>query len=124
LGTKRYVLLFAVAGMLAVGACGDDNGDGGGGSGNGGATQSVNLTAQDFAFDPSTIEVESGAEVELSFNNEDDVEHSFTAEDLDAEVEAEGGESATITFTAPESGTVEFMCKYHPDQMTGEISVR
>jgi plastocyanin len=124
LGTKRYVLLFAVAGMLAFGACGDDNGDGGGGSGNGGATQSVNLTAQDFAFDPSTIEVDSGAEVELSFNNEDDVEHSFTAEDLDAEVEAEGGESATITFTAPESGTVEFMCKYHPDQMTGEISVR
>jgi plastocyanin len=124
LATKRYVLLFAVAGMLAFGACGDDNGDGGGGSGNGGATQSVNLTAQDFAFDPSTIEVDSGAEVELSFNNEDDVEHSFTAEDLDAEVEAEGGESATITFTAPESGTVEFMCKYHPDQMTGEISVR
>jgi plastocyanin len=124
LGTKRYVLLFAVAGMLAFGACGDDNGDGGGGSGNGGATQSVNLTAQDFAFDPSTIEVDSGAEVELSFNNEDDVEHSFTAEDLDAEVEAEGGESATITFTAPESGTVEFVCKYHPDQMTGEISVR
>jgi plastocyanin len=124
LATKRYVLLFAVAGMLAFGACGDDNGDGGGGSGNGGATQSVNLTAQDFAFDPSTIEVDSGAEVELSFNNEDDVEHSFTAEDLDAEVEAEGGESATITFTAPESGIVEFMCKYHPDQMTGEISVR
>ena len=42
----------------------------------------------------------------------------------DAEVEAEGGESATTTFTAPESGTVEFICKYHPDQMTGEISVR
>ena len=124
MGTKTYVLLFAVAGVLAFGACGDDNGDGGGGSGNGGATQSVDLTAQDFAFDPSTIEVDSGAEVELSFNNEDDVEHSFTAEDLDAEVEAEGGESATTTFTAPESGTVEFICKYHPDQMTGEISVR
>ncbi len=124
MGAKRYVLFFVAAGVLAFGACGDDNGDGGGGSGNGGATQSVDLTAQDFAFDLSTIEVDSGAEVELNFNNEDDVEHSFTAEDLDAEVEAEGGESATITFTAPESGTVEFICKYHPDQMTGEISVR
>jgi cytochrome c oxidase subunit 2 len=123
-GAKRYVLFFVAAGVLAFGACGDDNGDGGGGSGNGGATQSVDLTAQDFAFDPSSIEVDSGAEVELTFNNEDDVEHSFTAEDLDAEVEAEGGESATTTFTAPESGTVEFICKYHPDQMTGEISVR
>lgn len=124
MGAKRYVLFFVAAGVLAFGACGDDNGDGGGGSGNGGATQSVDLTAQDFAFDPSSIEVDSGAEVELTFNNEDDVEHSFTAEDLDAEVEAEGGESATTTFTAPESGTVEFICKYHPDQMTGEISVR
>ena len=124
MGAKRYVLFFVAAGVLALGACGDDNGDGGGGSGNGGATQSVDLRAQDFAFDPSSIEVDSGAEVELTFNNEDDVEHSFTAEDLDAEVEAEGGESATTTFTAPESGTVEFICKYHPDQMTGEISVR
>jgi plastocyanin len=123
-GAKRYVLFFAVAAVLAFVACGDDNGEGGGGSGNGSATQSVDLTAQDFAFDPSTIEVDSGAEVELTFNNEDDVEHSFTAEDLDAEVEAEGGESATTTFTAPESGTVEFFCKYHPDQMMGEISVR
>ena len=124
MGAKRYVLFFAVVGVLAFGACGDDNGDDGGGSGNGGATQSVDLTAQDFAFDPSTIEVDSGAEVELTFNNKDDVEHSFTAEDLDAEVEAEGGESATTTFTAPESGTVEFICKYHPDQMMGEITVK
>jgi plastocyanin len=123
-GAKRYVLFFVAAGVLVFGACGDDNGDGGGDSGNVGATQSVDLTAQDFAFDPSSIEVDSGAEVELTFNNEDDVEHSFTAEDLDAEVEAEGGESATTTFTAPESGTVEFICEYHPDQMTGEISVR
>jgi plastocyanin len=95
-GARRYVLLFVAAGVLAFGACGDDNGGAGGASGNGDATQSVDLTAQDFAFDPSTIEVDSGAEVELTFNN----------------------------FTAPESGTVEFICEYHPDQMTGEISVR
>lgn len=63
MGAKRYVLFFVAAGVLAFGACGDDNGDGGGGSGNGGATQSVDLTAQDFAFDPSSIEVDSGAEV-------------------------------------------------------------
>jgi plastocyanin len=123
-GATRYVLLFAVVGVLALGACGDDGGNGGGGTENGGGSESVDLTAQDFAFDPATIEVDPGAEVELTFNNEDDVEHSFTAEDLDAEVEAEGGESATTTFTAPDSGTVEFICKYHPDQMTGEISVR
>jgi plastocyanin len=120
----RYVLLFAVVGVVAFGACGDDGGDGGGGAENGGGSQSVDLTAQDFAFDPATIEVDAGTEVELTFTNEDDVEHSFTAEELDAEVEAEGGESATTTFTAPDSGTVEFVCRYHPDQMTGEISVR
>jgi hypothetical protein len=39
------------------------------------------------------------------------------------ETEAEGGESAEVSFTAPEEGAVEFHCKYHPDQMTGEISV-
>jgi plastocyanin len=120
---KRVLLVLTVVGMLAFGACGGDDNGNGGGAGGSGATQSVELTAKDFSFDPTTIKVDPGAEVELTFNNEGEVEHSFTADDLDAEVEAEGGESASTTFTAPDSGSVEFHCKYHPDKMKGTIEV-
>jgi plastocyanin len=122
-GVRLAMLLVTVA--LVAGACGgddDDSGSNGGGSG-GGEPQSVELTAANFAFDPTTIEAEPGQEVTVTLVNGDSAEHSFTVEDLDVEVEAEGGESADVTFTAPDSGSVEFHCEYHPEQMRGEITV-
>ncbi|MGH2786917.1 MAG: cupredoxin domain-containing protein [Actinomycetota bacterium] len=110
------VLAAVIVGALLLGACGED--DGGGDSGD-----AVELVAQDFSFDPTTLDLPAGEEVTVSLVNEDDVEHSFTVDDLDVEAEAEGGESSEVTFTAPDEGAVEFHCKYHPDQMTGEISV-
>jgi cytochrome c oxidase subunit 2 len=119
----RLAALLVTAALLA-GACGGDDDDSGsnGGAG-GGEGQSVELTAADFAFDPTTIEAEPGQELTVTLVNDDSAEHSFTVSDLDVEVEAEGGESAEVTFNAPDSGSVEFICKYHPEQMTGEISV-
>jgi plastocyanin len=111
------VLTALIVAALLVGACGEDD-DGGSGSGD-----SVELVAQDFSFDPTTLDLPAGEEVTVTLTNEGEAEHSFTVEDLDVETEAEGGESAEVSFTAPEEGTVEFHCKYHPDQMTGEISV-
>ena len=124
-GARLAVLLVTAA--LLVGACGGDDDDSGsngnGGGGGGGEGQSVELTAANFMFDPTTIEAEPGQEVTVNLVNDDEAEHSFTVEDLDVEVEAEGGESADVTFTAPDSGSVEFFCEYHPDQMRGEIAV-
>jgi plastocyanin len=113
------VLAALIVAALLVGACGEDD-DGGSGSGSG---DSVELVAQDFSFDPTTLDLPAGEEVTVTLTNEGEAEHSFTVEDLDVETEAEGGESAEVSFTAPDEGAVEFHCKYHPDQMTGEISV-
>jgi plastocyanin len=113
------VLTALIVAALLVGACGEDDG-GGSGSGSG---DSVELVAQDFSFDPTTLDLPAGEEVTVTLMNEGEAEHSFTVDDLDVETEAEGGESAEVSFTAPEEGAVEFHCKYHPDQMTGEISV-
>jgi plastocyanin len=116
---RKLALLGVVASVVFIGACGGDD-DGGG---DGGGATSVEIAAQDFSFDPTTLELPAGGEVTLTLNNEGEAEHSFTVEDLDVETEAEGGESSETTFTAPDSGTTEFFCKYHPDQMTGEITV-
>jgi plastocyanin len=112
------VLAALIVAALLVGACGEDDGGSGAASGD-----SVELVAQDFSFDPTTLDLPAGEEVTVTLTNEGEAEHSFTVEDLDVETEAEGGESAEVSFTAPEEGAVEFHCKYHPDQMTGEISV-
>src|ERR671919_1765072 len=115
-GILRVAVLL-VAAALVVSACGGDDDDSG--SNGGGEAQSIEITAANFAFDPTTIEAHPGQEIEVTLANEDDAEHSFTITDLDVEVEAAGGESADVSFSAPDSGSVEFFCKYHPEQMTG-----
>jgi plastocyanin len=79
------------------------------------------VSAAEFAFNPTTIDASAGEEIELTFNNTGTTEHSFTIDGL-VEVEAEGGAQASGTFTAPDS-PIEFFCKYHPDQMRGELTI-
>jgi plastocyanin len=116
-----------VAGALVFAACGgDDDGGGdasGGGNGGGGGSATIDVTTADFAFSSDAFEVPAGAEVEVTLTNDDDVEHGFTIEDPELEIEAHGGEEASGSFTAPDSGSFEFFCQYHPDQMRGEITV-
>ena len=121
---RRLVALVAVA-LLGAAACGDSSDDQDPAPrGEEGAAASVSLRATDFAFDPTTIEVDAGEEAEVTFVNAGNVDHSFTAEDLDVDVEASSGAEVTATFTAPdEDATIEFVCRFHPSQMTGEIVV-
>lgn len=118
-GTRLLALLGVLA--LVLVACGDDDP---GSSGGGGGSEQITVTAEDFSFTESEIQLEPGAEVELTLENVGDTEHSFTSEELDVEVEAPGGEEASTTFTAPdEEGSFDFFCEYHPDQMTGTVVV-
>lgn len=120
---KNRSRLLAVIGAMALlfAACGDEGGSGD--ASGGGAEQSVTVTAADFSFAETEIKVDPGATVDLTLDNTGDAAHSFTSDDLDVEVEAEGGAEASTTFDAPDSGTFEFHCKYHPDQMTGQVVV-
>ncbi|MDQ3951895.1 MAG: cupredoxin domain-containing protein [Actinomycetota bacterium] len=119
---RRLVALLTVA-LLGAAACGDSD-DSDPAAGGGGAAASTTVRATDFAFDPTEIEVDPGGEAEVTFVNAGNVTHSFTAEDLDVDVETESGQETTATFAAPdEDATVEFVCRFHPSQMTGEITV-
>ena len=117
----------AAAMILVVGlaACGDDDdsesGDTGSETTESEATGSgATITAANIAFDPTELSVAAGETITL--RNEDGVEHSFTIDDPEIDAEAEGGEEATVD--APdEPGTYDFHCRYHPDQMTGTLTV-
>ncbi len=88
------------------------------------AAISVDLEAFDFRYDTATIPVELGAVVELEFTNSGAVAHSFTVPDLDVELEVEGGDTSSVNFAVPEDpGAYQFFCKFHPNEMTGSITV-
>lgn len=123
---RRVAALFAVA-LMSAAACGEsaENDDPEPPPrGDEGAAAGVSLRATDFAFDPELIEVGPGEDAEITFVNAGNVAHTFTAEEIDVDVEAASGEEASASFTAPdEDATIEFVCRFHPSEMKGEIVV-
>ena len=120
--TLRGKIAVAAALLVAAGpACGGGDAEGEAG---GGVQQSVEVEAFDYYFEPTALAVELGADVTLEFSNAGGVTHSFTAPDLDVEVEASNGADSDVTFRAPDqAGSFDFFCKYHPDEMNGTISI-
>ena len=82
------------------------------------------LEADDFYFDPTTLNGEAGQTLKIELKNEGAAEHNFTLEDQDIDQDIEEGEDATVTVTFPDSGILEFYCKYHRSSgMVGQLSV-
>lgn len=125
-----------IAATLTLSACGgsssDSSGsDGGGGStteapssdgGSGGGSGGTDVTIADFAFDPVDLEVKVGDTV--TFDNEDDAQHTATAEDDAPKSFDTGklskGDSKGITFD--EAGDYAYYCSIH-DYMKGTVRV-
>ena len=116
--TKRVVTLIAALALVAGIACGEEAAE------PAAVSETLTIEAFDFYFEPTSLAVEPGASVTIEFTNNGEVAHSWTATDLDAELELTGGESGDLTFTAPdEPGSYDFFCKFHPDEMAGTISI-
>lgn len=113
---KLSILFLALA--LVMGACGEDTEDTD-------AQESANtVEAFDFYFEPTSLQLEPGAEATITLQNGGSVAHSFTVPDLDLEIEAQSGDSVDGTFGVPDvPGTLDFHCKFHPDEMMGTISI-
>ena len=109
-----YVLALAIS-LLILAACAPS-----------GPTK-LSVTTTEYKFDPTTLTVPAGKEVELTLKNEGQLEHEwviiklgqevtvpFDADDEEKvfwEMEAGPGETKTETFTAPtEPGTYTIVC--------------
>ncbi|MFB3764781.1 MAG: cupredoxin domain-containing protein [Methanotrichaceae archaeon] len=100
--------------------------------GSGSQTITLDLIAENLAFDKNTITVPAGAKVTINFNNKDSgVPHNFAAyTDSSATTTIfkgnviTGPAKTTYVFTAPsQAGTYFFRCDIHPTQMTGQFVV-
>lgn len=91
----------------------------------------INLTAQNMAFDKSTITVPAGASVTINFTNKDSIPHNFALyTDSSARTSIFVGQivsatTVTYKFTAPTApGNYFFRCDVHPTTMTGTFVVQ
>jgi plastocyanin len=134
----------ALALTMVAAACGGSSGGGGGGgteSAEGGAgtiqigadaannhgTKTVagselEVELDDFYFEPTVVQGQPGQKVKLELKNEGSTEHNFSMDDQNIDQDLEDGEDATVTVAIPQSGTMEFYCKYHRSSgMAGEL---
>jgi plastocyanin len=108
--------------VLAASACSSDDGGGGGGdtASPEGSGSGLEIAAQDFQFSPSSLTIPSG-ESTIKVTNEGEAEHSFTLDDDSVSEDVEPGESVSVTVDLTQDAG--FHCEYHPDQMTGTLSI-
>ncbi len=113
----------AAAAVLALAACGStDNGSSSSSSSAAGGGSAPTVTAVNYAFSPSSVPVSAGT-VTVTFKNATaSTTHSLVLDNGGGEVVADGGQTQTLTFTAPQSGTVAFHCKFHAS-MHGSFTV-
>ena len=87
----------------------------------------VEMTAEQFAFDPETVAVRQGEKVRLEVTSTD-VTHGIGIEEFGIDQTLPPNETKEVTFSAPEPGTYQFQCSIFCGpghrRMTGEIVVR
>ena len=135
------LVIGVLVGVLALATAGCGGGDDNGGSASattaapettgapattaagGGGEDELKLTASGTAWNTTSLDMTSGAQVSIEVNNEDSIQHNFTFEAAQADVDLPANEDATVTFTAPAAGTYDFFCKFHPTAMKGTVTV-
>jgi plastocyanin len=91
-------------------------------------TKSVSTSAEvemdDYYFEPTVIEGKPGASVTLELKNEGSIEHNFSIDAQNVDMNVQPNSSAKVTVTIPKSGAVSFYCKFHKSMgMAGALEV-
>jgi len=93
----------------------------------------ITVSASGNKFDVASLEAEAGKEFAVTLKNKDAVPHNIHFLDKQGGQTlapgAEGkiikkGESETLKFTVPTTGTYYFQCDVHPDLMKGPFTVK
>jgi plastocyanin len=84
---------------------------------------SVEVELDNFYFEPTAIKGTAGAQIKLELKNEATVVHNFSLTDQKVDQDVQPDQSVDVTVTIPQSGFVEFFCKYHKATgMVGELT--
>ncbi|HEY3211416.1 MAG TPA: cupredoxin domain-containing protein [Actinomycetota bacterium] len=136
----RLLVLFLALGLVAA-ACSSkksEGSEGGGGTMTIGSDKANNHGTKDFSgkdeaeveldnfyFSPTELKGTAGSQIKLELDNEaKGALHNFTLQDQNIDMDVPSGQKVDVTVTFPQSGFLEFFCKYHKSRgMVGELSV-
>lgn len=74
---------------------------------------SVDVTATNFKFSPSTIVATPGQVLKLVVHNTSSTPHNLSQAAQDVNQDLDPAATKTVTLTVPASGRLEFTCEYH-----------
>jgi plastocyanin len=77
---------------------------------------SLEMEADDFYFEPTFVQTETGASTMLMIHNEGDATHTFTIDELGIDETIEPGQEIEVEVTLPEQLPVRFFCRFHETQ--------
>jgi len=99
----------------------------------------VDVTMGDNFFDAGgnqnpTFKAPQGSAVTFNLKNDGSAVHNMEIAGTDGEFETDddsisdpdlitGGNAGTLAFTPPAAGSYDYRCKFHPDQMKGQITI-
>jgi plastocyanin len=125
----RSVLVLAIVAMVLLAACGGDDDDSSSANGGGNKPQlsgsvtdkgtktvsgnELQLEADDFYFKPTFIDAKPGTKLQVAIENEGKNTHTFTIDSAKIDQQIEPGKKATVEVTVPQSGNLNFYCRFH-----------
>jgi len=86
---------------------------------------SVEVEMDDFYFGPTVLTGSPGQKLTIELKNESKAGtlHNFTLSDQNIDQDVQADQSTEVTVTFPQSGFLEFFCKYHKSSgMVGELT--
>ena len=82
------------------------------------------ISAQNFFFSPSELDGTAGQTLKLTVTNDGTTAHTFTIDSQQVDITLQPGQSQQVSVTFPQSGSVEFYCKFHVSSgMKGTLTV-
>jgi plastocyanin len=89
-----------------------------------GESGKVEIELYDNYFEPTVLKGKPGQKVELELKNEGKAAHTFTISDQMVDKEVQPGDETETEVTFPQSGQLEFVCKFHQSSgMIGALQV-
>ena len=82
------------------------------------------IDQEDFFFSPNVLTGSAGQQLTLTIDNQGAATHTFTIASEHIDVTLAPGTQQTVKVTFPNSGSTEFLCRFHASMgMTGELQV-
>jgi plastocyanin len=78
----------------------------------------------EFYFEPTVLKGTPGQTLSIKLENGGSLAHNFTLEAQSVNQDVQPGQDAKVSVTFPQSGILEFFCRFHRSNgMIGELSV-